>query len=264
VVEVDGDGPDLGGPLIPGEILATIDRAPASAFASAPRPPDDVERAIAGHAVSLLPDDPTIQAGVGATADATLAAIDRPVRVWSGLATDEMARLAERGLLVGQVTAAYVWGGAPVARLAAAGRLRLVPIEETHDLTRVSAIERFVAFNTALQVGLDGSVNVEAVSGRYVAGIGGHADYCAAAARSVGGLSVVALRSTTRSGRSTIVPSVDVVSTPRCDVDVVVTEYGVADLRGLGDAERARRIVAVASPDRRAGLLSLPSTQEVT
>jgi acyl-CoA hydrolase len=60
------------------------------------------------------------------------------------------------------------------------------------------------------------------------------------------------------------VPSVDVVSTPRCDVDVVVTEYGVADLRGLGDAERARRIAAVASPDRRAGLLSLPSTQEVT
>jgi acyl-CoA hydrolase len=264
VVELDETGPDLGGPAIPGTILAMLPRPPAPGPAPAPRPPDATELAIGHHVVALLPEDATVQAGIGGTADAVLAAIDRPVRLWSGLISEAAARLHQRDLLVGDATATYVWGGEAVADLAAAGRLRLVPLEESHDLTRVSAIDRFVACNTALQVGLDGSVNVEVVGGRYVAGVGGHADYCAAAARSVGGLSIVALRSTTRSGASTIVPRVEVVSTPRCDVDVVVTEHGVADLRGVGDAERGRRIAAIAAPEHRARLLSVPSTEEVT
>jgi acyl-CoA hydrolase len=61
----------------------------------------------------------------------------------------------------------------------------------------------------------------------------------------------MALKSTTRSGRSTIVPEVERVSTPRCDVDLVITEHGIADLRDADDAERARRIVAVADPSHR-------------
>ena len=141
-----------------------------------------------------------------------------------------------------------------MARLAAEGKLRLLPLEETHDLTMLSGFERLVGCNTALQVGLDGSVNVERVGGRWVAGIGGHADFCAAAARSVGGLSIIALRSTTRSGASTIVPRVEVTSTPRCDVEVVVTEHGIADLRGVNDAQRARRLAEVAAPEHRAFL----------
>jgi acyl-CoA hydrolase len=264
VVELDETGPDLGAPAIPGKILATLRRPASTGPAAAPRPPDDTERAIGCHVASLLPEDATVQAGIGGTADAVLAAIDRPVRLWSGLISEAAARLHQRGLLIGDATATYVWGGDAVAALAAAGRLRLVPLEESHDLTRVSAIDRFVACNTALQVGLDGSVNVEVAGGRYVAGVGGHADYCAAAARSVGGISIVALRSTTRSGASTIVRRVEVVSTPRCDVDVVVTEHGVADLRGVGDAERARRLAAIAAPEHRERLLSVPSTQEVT
>ena len=126
----------------------------------------------------------------------------------------------------------------------------------THDIVAVSRIPRFVACNTALQVGLDGAVNVERVGGRVVAGIGGHADFSAAASRCVDGLSVIALRSTDRDGRSTIVPRVDVVSTPRCDVDVVVTEHGVADLRDLDDAERAGRMVTIAAPEHRDQLAS--------
>ena len=67
---------------------------------------------------------------------------------------------------------------------------------------------------------------------------------------------MIALRSTDRDGRSTIVPRVDVVSTPRCDVDVVVTEHGVADLRDLDDAERAGRMVTIAAPEHRDQLAS--------
>ena len=117
----------------------------------------------------------------------------------------------------------------------------------------MAATPRFVAVNTALEVGLDGAVNVERVGPRLVAGIGGHADYCAAAAQSPGGLSIVVLAST-HGDRSSIVPAPTVVSTPRCDVHVVVTEHGVADLRGKGEEARVEALLAVADPAHRGEL----------
>jgi acyl-CoA hydrolase len=259
VVEVDPGGADLGGPPIEGHILAVIDRPPPTEASPVPRAPDDVERAIGRNVVSVLPDQPTLQFGPGGVAEAILTSIDRPVGIWSGLVTDSVADLHERGLLQGTATAAYAWGTKGVASLADRGRLRLVPVDETHDISGVAAIDGLVGCNTALQVALDGSVNIERVGGRYVAGIGGHADFCAAAVHSRGGLSVIALRSTTRAGQSTIVPSVEVVSTPRCDVEVVVTEHGIADLRGVDDRERARRIASVAAPQHRDYLESVGS-----
>jgi acyl-CoA hydrolase len=253
VVEVDEDAPDLGTPVIPGEIAAVVARAAVSA-SPVPRVPDEVDLQIGRRVAALLPDDATIQLGPGAIAEAIVAGLERPVRIWSGLLTDAMAGLADRDLLRGAVTAGYVWGGRPIVELHRAGRLRLAPVEETHDIARVSAIPRFVACNTALEVGLDGAVNVERVGDRIVAGIGGHADYCAAATSSDGGFSVVALRSTDRRGRSTIVPRVDVVSTPRSDVGLVVTEHGVADLRDADDAQRADRVIAIAAPEHREAL----------
>jgi acetyl-CoA hydrolase len=96
---------------------------------------------------------------------------------------------------------------------------------------------------------------VEVVGGRRRAAIGGHPDFCAAAVRSEGGLSIVALPATRR-GMSAIVPTVEVVSTPRTDVDVVVTEHGVADLRGLDEDGRRRRLIEVAAPEHRDALAS--------
>jgi acyl-CoA hydrolase len=134
--------------------------------------------------------------------------------------------------------------------------LELTSTTITHDLSCLSAIPRFVGCNTALQVGLDGSVNVERVGSRVIAAVGGHSDFCAGASRSPGGLSVIAVRSCTTSGSSTIVGRVDVVSTQRSDIDVVVTEHGIADLRRASDTERAERLIAIAAPDHRATLAS--------
>lgn len=255
VVEIDEDAPDLGGPLVEGNIVAVVERPPAAAAPPAvSRASDDVDLAIGATVAALLPDAPTLQFGPGGIAEGIARSIDGPVWVWSGLVTDAMAELHERGLLLAPAVAAYTWGGAPVERLAAAGMLRLTSSTETHDLSTISAIPRFVGCNTALQLGLDGAVNLERVGDRVVAAIGGHADFSAGASRSVGGMSVVALRSTTRAGDSTIVPSVDVVSTARSDVDVVVTEHGVAHLRDVSDAERARRLIAIAAPEHREAL----------
>ncbi len=252
VVEVDPDGVDVGAPLV---------ELPIAQTTSACRPvtslpgfdPSPVDRRVAEHVISVLPPRPTLQFGPGGVASAIVRMLDRPVGIWSGLLTDDVAALADGGLLRDAAVGAYAWGGNALTGLCRSGGARLTSIGETHDPARIAGVESFVSLNTALQIGLDGAVNVERVGGRLVAGMGGHPDFCAAAARTPGAISVIALRAARRD-RSNIVARVETVSTPRCDVDVVVTEHGVADLRGLDDAARAARIVAVAAPEHRADL----------
>ena len=251
VVEVDRSLPIIEAPEVPGDIALVVD-AEEPSFRPPRVVPDEVEQRIGASVAGLLPEGSTVQHGPGGIAAAVLAAIDRPVRVFSGMLSDALLGLHERGLLKGPAIAAYLYGGEALEELAASGAARITGVEETHDLGRVQAMPRFVALNTAVQVGLDGAVNVESVGGRSIAGIGGHPDYAFAAAGSAGGLSVVALRST-RGGRgaSTIVPMVERVSTSPTDIEVVVTEHGVADLRGLDRRGRAEALVAVADPAHR-------------
>lgn len=210
-------------------------------------------RRIGELVASLVPEDATIQWGPGVVGASVVSALRVPVRVRSGLVTDELVSLDAKGLLIAPAEAAYVWGGEGLQAMIADERLLLRDVAVTHDLTAISRIERFVAINTALQVGLDGCANVEVVKGRVVAGAGGHPDFCAGASRSPGGMSIVALQSTS-GGTSTIVAQPDAVTTPRTDVDVVVTEHGIADLRGATPAERRELIIGVAAPQFREAL----------
>jgi acyl-CoA hydrolase len=135
------------------------------------------------------------------------------------------------------------------------GEIVLREIDYTHDLTALSRIERFVAINTAFQVGLDGSANVEVVGGRIVSGPGGHPDFAAGASRSPFGISIVALPSTSH-GHSTIVVHPDAVSTSHVDIDVVVTEHGIADLRHCDKKTRADRMIAISDPAHQEDLIA--------
>ena len=235
VVEVDEGGSDLGGPAVTGNVVAVVPRT-GEATAVPQRAADDVDRRIGGLVASLVPDDATLQFGPGGIGEGIASSLQRPVHIRSGLLTDAMASLHGRGMLLTPAVAAYTWGGEPIRRLADAGMLRLAPVSETNDSSAVASIPRFVACNTAIQVGFDGAVNVERVGDRVITGVGGHSDFCAGASRSIGGLSIIAVRATA------IVERVDVVSTPRSDVDIVVTEHGIADLRGLSDKQRAERL----------------------
>ena len=118
----------------------------------------------------------------------------------------------------------------------------------------LSAIERFVAVNSAIEVDLTGQVNAEQAAGRYVGAVGGAADFLRGAARSQGGLPIVALPSLA-GGRSRIVARLSgPVSTSRADAGLIVTEHGVADLRGQPLSKRIRRMIDIAAPQFRAAL----------
>jgi acyl-CoA hydrolase len=208
------------------------------------RAPDAMDVAVAAQIVPLLSDGASVQYGPGPLAEAMLAALEGPVRIDSGIITDAVVALDERGLLRGTPTATYLSGTSTLYDWAD-GRQILSPIEHTHDTSRLVEAN-VVAVNTALQIDLRGQVALEAPEGR-AAGIGGHADYAYAASRSRLGLSVIALP-TARAGRSTLVERLELpVSTARSVVDVVVTELGRADLRGLSDRERSAAIRAVYS-----------------
>jgi len=233
-------------------VIGVFDRSdppdPAPANKTGP-----VYDSIGDSVAALVPRDATLQWGPGSIGASVVAALRHPVSVHSGLVTDELADLERRGLLHGVARSAYMWGGEGLSQMLAEGRLELIDVSQSHDLGVLGRIQRFVAVNTAIEIGLDGSVNVETAGGRVVAGPGGHPDFALAAVASPGGLSVVAATSTA-AGRSTIVKKPSVVSTPRSDIDVVVTEYGVADLRDCTDAERASRLVSIAHPEHREAL----------
>lgn len=220
-------------------VATEVDRPPL-AFRTADA--DEVARAVAGHILPWIPEGSALQYGPSPVCDALLDALDRPVHVRSGMVTDAVVRLSDRGLLLGDPQGAYV-AGTEVLYAWADGRPIATRVERTHAVAD-PADPPLVAVNLALEVDRVGQVNVESLSGRHISGIGGHPDFARLGAVDPRGLSIVALPSR-RGGRSTRVSALSgPVSTPRYDVDVFVTEAGAVDVRGLSDAERAEALDA--------------------
>lgn len=236
-----------------------------------PVPIGDVERAIAGYVAQLVPDGACFQIGIGAIPQAILEALSghRDLGLHSGLICDGMIPLIEQGAITGarkNVDRRRMVGGeamgtdALYAYVDGNPAFDFVSAVHSHGLAFVAQIENFVAINSAIEVDLSGQVNAEWVAGRQMSGIGGQFDYVEAAMYSKGGRSIVALPSTAaRGSASRIVRTLSAgtaVTTPRCCVDVVVTEYGIADLRGKGIHARARALAEIAHPQFREVLIA--------
>ena len=233
---------DAGEPLDRDRVMAVgEEKEPPGVLRVTPPTPEHEE--IARRVASLVPEGVRLQVGPSPVGDALLRTLTVPVTLDSGLLPDSVIDLASRGLLIGDPVATYLAGG-PRLYEWADGRPVLHPIEYTHDLGRLSA-GPFIAVNTAVEIDVDGQVNVEGTPSAVLGGIGGHADYAAAAARSVGGLSIIAV-TTRHNGKPTLVSQLSrPVSTPSQDVDIVVTERGQADLRGLSRPERHQALTTL-------------------
>jgi acyl-CoA hydrolase len=134
--------------------------------------------------------------------------------------------------------------------------IRMCSAAFTHSEAVLLQIPNLVTINSALEVDLTGQVNAEASGSFYLGGTGGQVDYVRAGSRAPGGHAIIALTATAKGGSlSKIVSALSgPVTTARADVDKIVTEFGVAELKGQPLAERARRLAAIAHPDFRAEL----------
>jgi acetyl-CoA hydrolase len=224
-----------------------------------------MQREAAARAAELIEDGDCLQVGIGTLPDLVLDRLAgrRDLGIHSGLMTDKMVELRERGAVTnrfkpidtGLSVATAAFGTRRLYdALGADDSLQLRPASYTHAQATMTAIPGFVAVNGALQIDLSGQINAERADGRYVGAVGGQVDFMRGAAASTGGRSVIVLPATAAGGSvSRIVASLEdgPVTTARSDVDLVVTEHGVAALRGLPMAERALRLIAIAAPQFR-------------
>lgn len=244
------------------DVMVPSDRAPLELARAAA---SDVEREVARHAASLIDDGATIQCGMGALPEAILAALGnrRDLGIHTGTIGDAVADLSERGVINnarkpfdhGVTVAGTMMGTQRVYAFAHRNpRVQFRPTAYTHDIDVLARIERFTAINAAIEVDLTGQINAEIAGGRYVGAVGGSIDFLRGAARSRGGLPLVALPSRARSASRIVARLSGPASTPRADAGVIVTEHGIADLRGLTLRQRVRRMLDIAAPELRAPL----------
>ncbi|MGV9675979.1 acetyl-CoA hydrolase/transferase family protein [Nocardia sp. NPDC003482] len=226
-----------------------------------------VDAAIAAHAADYIGNGSVVQIGVGAVPEAILRLLrDRvDLGVHSGMVGDGLVDLIEAGVVTNArkgidrgvtVTGALIGTERLYAFADRNPLLRMCPTGYTHDAGVLARLDRLVTINSALEVDLTGQVNAEQSGPAYLGGTGGQVDFVRAGARSPGGHAIIALPATAKGGTVSRITAAlsGPVTTARSEVDVIVTEFGAAELKGRTLAERARRLIAIAHPDFRAEL----------
>lgn len=233
--------------------------------------PSETDRAIAEHAARFIPDGATLQTGIGSipTAIATLLA-DTPgggYGIHSEMLTDGIRRLHQagkvtndaKGLLDGFSVTTFAFGSQDLYAWLASddAPAAFLPVGVVNNPTLIGANRRMVTINGAMQVDLQGQVVAEAIGGHQFSGAGGQEDFVSGPGTELEDRSLLCLPSTLeRDGelRSRIVaalPAGSVVTTPRHQVDVIVTEHGAAELQGLTVRERGLALAEIAAPEFR-------------
>jgi len=227
----------------------------------------DLERTVARHAAQFIEDGSVLQVGIGGIPDAILQSIrDRKdLGLHSGMVGDALVDLVEAGALTnarkpmdqGVSVAGALIGTRRLYDFAHQNPALLMQESSyTHGESVLARLEKLVSINSAVEVDLTGQINAEVAGTSYIGATGGQVDFVRAGHRSRGGHSLIALASTARGG---VISRICVrlggpVTTARSDVDVVVTEYGTAELRAQPLRERVKRLIAIAHPDFREDL----------
>jgi 4-hydroxybutyrate CoA-transferase len=230
---------------------------------------DPVSETIGKLVADLIQDGDCIQTGIGAVPAAILNGLGdkNDLGFHSGLLDDGAMRLINAGNITGKYKAAdqykHITGMAVGSNellewLRYENAVSFRSADYTHEVGIIRQLDNFVSVNSAVEVDLFGQVNAEVVNGKQISGTGGSVDFMRAAKACQGGRSIVALSATASRGTvSRIVPKVEMVTALRTDVDIVVTEFGVARLKNASLAERLELLVQIAHPDFRDELRAL-------
>ena len=221
----------------------------------------DRDRQIVDRVLDLIPDRAWVQLGVGSVPDRVLPRLaeKRGVNLLSGMLSQGLESFVESARHRPKVATGELAGDRGFYEFCGRTRLvRMVTSRVTHNIAALARLPRFTSINSTVEVDLHGQANGETIGDVQISGVGGSLDYVEAAAWSRGGVSILALPSTTDDGkRSRIVAHLapgSVVTTPRYATDTVVTEYGVARLKGKDLRARAEALIAIAHPNFRPSL----------
>jgi len=213
----------------------------------------------------LIPDEATLQLGIGALPNAVLSKLDgkRDLGIHSELFSDGVIEMVEKGVITnaaktlhpGKIIAGFAFGSQHFYEfMQDNAMIEFHPTDYVNDPFIIAKNDKMVAINSAIEVDLSGQVCADSIGDRIYSGIGGQVDFIRGASRSKGGKAIIALPSTAKGGVSRIVPFLKKgagVVTSRGDIHYVVTEYGVASLHGKSLRERAEELIAVAHPAMR-------------
>jgi len=252
---------------LPLELVDIVIEADHQPFVLPEPPPTDADRAIAAIAAGYVTDGATLQTGIGAIPNLVAATLaEGPgggYGVHSEMFTDGFRRLHQAGKVTNDAKGIYDGVSVTTFALGSADlygwlqdndEVGFVPVEMVNAPEVIGQNRAMVSLNGALSVDLYGQVAADHLAGNQISGVGGHEDFVAGTELRLDSHSLVCLPSTVtvdgelRSRLVTALPAGAVVSTPRHHLDVVVTEHGAAEVRGLTVRERAEALAAIAHP----------------
>lgn len=229
----------------------------------------EVEKAIGMHCAELVPDGATLQLGIGSIPDAVLLQLKgkKDLGIHTEMFSDGVLELVESGVITGRcktlhpgkMVATFLMGSRKLYDFVDRNEdVLMFPCDYVNDPTVIAQNYRMVSINSCLEIDLQGQVVSDSIGLRQYSGVGGQVDYVRGASMSKDGISIMAMPSTAAKGTvSKIVPFLTqgaAVTTSRNDVDYVVTEFGVAKLRGRSLRQRAQALIEIAHPDFRTAL----------
>lgn len=236
---------------------------------SSPPAPNEADERIGDLVAERIPHGATLQSGIGATPTAVLRRLGdhRHLGIHTEVLSDPVIDLVEQGVVTGvhkvrrpsKVVATFALGTRRLydfldEHLA----VELLPVDWVNDPRVIAQQPSMVSINATTEVDFLGQCASETIGGRYWSGSGGQADFARGAMYSSGGQGFIVLHATARHGSTSrivarLTPG-SAVTTQKNTVDKVVTEHGVAELRGKGIRERTRSLIAIADPRFREGL----------
>jgi 4-hydroxybutyrate CoA-transferase len=224
----------------------------------------ETDEKIGGYCAELIRDGDCLQLGIGAVPDAILGFLKhkKDLGIHTEMFSDGVVDLVEAGVITcarknfhpDKMVATFFMGTEKLYKFVHNNPMvQMFPVNITNNPAIIAQNDNMVSINSTLQVDLNGQAASESIGYKQFSGTGGQADFVRGAAWSKGGRSILAFHSTASGGKiSRIVTHLDegaVVTTTRSDIHYVVTEYGIADLRGKSVPERAKALINIAHPD---------------